>query len=296
MTPNGIALPVEERRPRTTPLSLGMVLYVGIHLGALGVFVAPGSLETGLAILAATYLPRAFGLGAGYHRYFAHRAFRTGRVMQVILAVLGIAAMQKGPLWWAETHRRHHRTADTEEDLHSPKLHGFWYSHWGWPFDPQYRETQISNIEDFARFPELRWLDTPLASRLIIVTYVAALVLGFGWQGFVWGVCLSTVCTWHVVHWIQSMSHTYGGYRHFDTPDHSRNHWGLGIVSLGEFHNNHHHSPSSAQQGYKWWEVDVVYWTLRALGAVGIVWDVRDSLHRPTRLHAPRTRPETSRA
>lgn len=266
-----------------------MVGYGAIHAAALGVFFVPGELSTGLVVLAVTYYARAVGLGAGYHRYFAHRSFKTSRPMQVMLALLGLTALQRGPLWWGETHRRHHRHVDTPDDIHSPHHQGFWYAHSGWSFDPIFCHTKLDEIADLARYPELVWLDSPLASRIVAVVYGAGLWTLLGVHGFVWGFCLSTVCLWHTVHWIQSLSHSVGGYRRFDTPDHSRNHWGLGVISLGEFHNNHHHRAGSARQGYTWWEIDIVFWLLRALGVLGLVWDVKDMLHDPPRVYAARS-------
>lgn len=273
---------------RSTPPCVSMLGYALIHAGALGVFVIPGELSSGLLLFAVTYYARAIGLGAGYHRYFAHRSFKTSRPMQFALAVLGLTALQRGPLWWGETHRRHHRHADTPDDLHSPAHHGFWYAHSGWFFDPIFYDTRLDEIGDLAKFPELVWLDSRVVSRATLILYGAGLWAVFGLHGFLWGFCLSTVCLWHTVHWIQSMSHSVGGYRHFDTPDRSRNHWTLGLISLGEFHNNHHYRPGSARQGYTWWEIDVVYWLLRALGTLGLVWDVKDTLHHPARVHARR--------
>lgn len=283
MPPKSLSVPA-----RTTPPSLSLIVYSAIHVGALGVFFVPGELWTGIAIMLVSYYLRIFGIGAGYHRYFAHRSFKTSRAMQVVLAVLGLTALQRGPLWWGETHRRHHRATDTPTDIHSPHHQGFWYSHWGWFFDPLYEETKLDNIRDFAKYPELRWLDSVLATRIAMVAYGAGLWALFGLHGFVWGFCLGTVLIWHTVHWIQSMSHTVGGYRNFDTSDQSRNHWLLAIVSLGEYHNNHHHRPHSAQQGLRWWEVDVTFWLLRGLGALGLVWDVRNTVQLPHRIYARR--------
>jgi stearoyl-CoA desaturase (delta-9 desaturase) len=31
----------------------------------------------------------------------------------------------------------------------------------------------------------------------------------------------------------------------------------------------------SARQGFFWWEIDLAYYVLRGLEAVGVVWDVR---------------------
>lgn len=262
----------------TSPLGLSVVLYGLVHLGALAAPFVELSWRA-LGILAVTYFVRMFGITAGYHRYFAHRSFKTSRAGAVVLALLGMLAMQRGALWWAETHRAHHRHTDTPEDIHSPHHRGFWYAHMGWFFDPRHRKTRFDGVADLAACPELVFLNGAPACLAVMALYGTLLVWLFGWTGFLWGVCLSTVCLWHTVHWIQSVSHTIGGYRNFDSPDHSRNHWLLGLVSLGEYHNNHHHRASSARQGYRWFEVDVAYWMLRGLAVLGLVWDVRDRLH-----------------
>ena len=50
----------------------------------------------------------------------------------------------------------------------------------------------------------------------------------------------------------------------------------VALLTLGEgWHNNHHHYPMSARQGFHWWEVDPVFEVLRALSWVGIVRDLR---------------------
>jgi stearoyl-CoA desaturase (Delta-9 desaturase) len=265
-------------RDWTVPVGPASILYVAVHLGAVAAFLT-GIDRTALVILAATYFARIFGLGAGYHRYFSHRAFKTSRPMQFFLALLGTTAMQRGALWWAETHRAHHRHTDTPKDLHSPHHQGFAYSHFAWFFAAEHRRTKLESIADFARYPELVWLNSTGACALVAAAYGAGLWWAFGLSGFLWGFCVSTVATWHTVHWIQSMSHWWGGYRRFETTDHSRNHWLLGLVSLGEFHNNHHYRASSARQGYVWWEIDIVWLVLRGLAAVGLVWDLRDTLH-----------------
>jgi stearoyl-CoA desaturase (delta-9 desaturase) len=48
------------------------------------------------------------------------------------------------------------------------------------------------------------------------------------------------------------------------------------LLTLGEgWHNNHHHAQSSARQGFFWWEIDVTFYTLKVLGWLGIVWELR---------------------
>jgi stearoyl-CoA desaturase (delta-9 desaturase) len=263
------------KAPKFKPDLVVTFWYVALHVGCVGVFWA-GEFRLGLTVLISTFFFRMFVLSAGYHRYFAHRAYRTSRFMQFGLALLGTLTMQRGPLWWAATHRAHHLHADDPKDLHSPHHQGFLYSHSGWFMDSKNQETDLSVVPDLAKFPELRFLDDPRISQIPILLYGLLLFVFFGWSGFVWGFFVSTVCLLHTTHWIQSMSHSYGGYRRFNNKDHSRNHLLLGLFSLGEYHNNHHFCASSARQGYVWWEIDISYFILRILHLLGIVWDIRD--------------------
>ena len=260
---------------RATKLSVDILIpYSFLHLACFGILFT-GLTWRGFFIFLGTFVVRAFGLGVGYHRYFAHRSFKTSRPVQFVLALLGSLAIQRGVLWWADTHRYHHRHADTPGDIHSPRFHGFLYAHSGWFIDQKNRETNVSRVADLARFPELVWLNDWRCYVFAIGLYGVLMYLVFGWEGVWWGVALSTVMLWHVTHWIQSMSHSHGGYRRCPNADNSRNHWWLGLVTLGEFHNNHHYAPSSCRQGFVWWEIDIGYYVLRVLSWFGLVWDLR---------------------
>jgi len=226
------------------------------------------------ALFAVSYSFRVIALGLAYHRYFAHRAFRTSRAMQFGLAVLGSLSTERGPVWWAATHRAHHRFADTPQDIHSPRRQGFLYSYF-WFLDRRFKEADLSCVPDLAKYPELVQFDRWGLYHVPVVGYGLAMYALAGWQGFVWGFCLSTVAILHVTHWIQSISHSFGGYRRFETDDASRNHWFIGVVTFGEWHNNHHHHPSAARQGVAWWEFDLNYAIVRGLERLGLVWDVR---------------------
>jgi stearoyl-CoA desaturase (delta-9 desaturase) len=249
--------------------------YVLVHLGCLGI-LGTGVTWSGLRLALITFVVRFLGLSIGYHRYFAHRAFKTSRPMQLVLAALGSLSLQRGPLWWAETHRAHHRHADTESDIHSPKYHGIVYAHFGWFMDRRHRQTDLTKVPDLARYPELVWMNGKLGN-LTFLAYAALMFAFFRWEGLVWGVCVSGVLAWEGTHVIQSLSHTkVGGYRRFATPDGTRNHWYVALFTLGEWHNNHHHDPSAARQGIAWWEVDIAYGVLKAMSWLGLVWDLRE--------------------
>ncbi len=256
-----------------TQRRLTLFLYWGIHATCLLGFVFTPSVAD-LALCAATFFGRMFFITAGYHRYFAHKSYKTSRAFQFVLAFVGATSIQKGPLWWAGHHRVHHQYADQPgKDTHSPR-DGLWWSHQAWIFDPRFEGSNIEGIRDFARFPELMWLN-----RWHVVaplTLAVACGLFGGASGLVWGFVISTTLLWHSTYSINSLAHRFGR-RRYATPDDSLNNPWLALLTLGEgWHNNHHHFCTSARQGFFWWEIDVTYYLLRALQALGLVWDIRE--------------------
>ena len=251
------------------PLAIPFLL---VHLGCFAA-IWTGVSPKALALCAVLYGLRMFGVTAGYHRYFSHRAFATGRIGQFVLAFLAQSSAQSSVLWWAAKHRHHHRFSDTEEDVHSPLHRSFLYSHIGWVFDQRHRGTDMVQVEDLARFPELRWLH-----RFELAPAVLLGVLSFGiagWQGLVVGFLWSTVLVYHATFCINSLAHVLGRVRYV-TGDGSRNNALLAVVTGGEgWHNNHHAYQSSARQGFRWWEIDTTYYVLLGLEKLRLVWDLK---------------------
>lgn len=251
------------------------VLFWAVHVTAVVGVIHLGLSWSGLALAVAAYFIRMFVVTAAYHRYFSHRAFKTSRLFQFILALGAQSAAQKGVIWWASHHRHHHKHSDKEKDVHSAKLKGFWYSHVGWILRPEWNETDTSLVSDLNRFPELRFLNHPAVAMLPTVALAVATLLIGGMHGLVWGFFVSTVLLWHGCFSINSLSHLFGQKR-YATGDESRNNFWLALITTGEgWHNNHHHYQSSANQGFRWWELDVTYYMLRLMAAVGLVWDLR---------------------
>ncbi|WP_431687658.1 acyl-CoA desaturase [Hahella sp. NBU794] len=270
--------------------------FVGIHLACLAVLWVGWS-PVAVWVAVGAYLLRMFAITAFYHRYFAHKSFRTSRLVQFVFAVLGASATQRGPLWWSAHHRHHHRTSDTEADPHSPR-HGFWRSHAGWFLGGKYFKAPLNLVKDFSQYPELRWLDrfdmcVPLAFGFSMwclgegLAYMAPQLQTSGWQMLVWGYFISTVVLIHATLAINSLAHRWGR-RRYETGDDSRNNFLLALLTLGEgWHNNHHHYSGSARQGFFWWELDLSYYLLRLMAVVGLIWDLRDVPEHKKWAHKP---------
>ena len=263
---------------------LRIVPFIVLHIACFAVFWV-GFSWAALIALVITYSVRMFAITGFYHRYFSHKTFKTHKWMETVFAFIGASSAQRGPLWWASHHRKHHRHSDTELDLHSP-IHGFMQSHMAWFLNHRAFATDYTTIQDFAKRASLKWLNrfdliAPIA--LAAFLFITGSVLNYffpslktsGAQLFVWGFVLSTILLFHVTVSINSIAHVWGTQR-YDTSDNSRNNPLLALLTFGEgWHNNHHHYPNTVKQGFFWWEIDMTYWTLKAMSYVGLTWDLK---------------------
>ncbi len=263
----------------------GSLPFLLMHLACL-LAVWTGVCAVAVAVCLVMYGLRMFAITAGYHRYFSHRSYKTSRAFQFALGLLGTMAGQKGPLWWAAHHRRHHGSSDTADDLHSPVVRGFWWSHVGWFLCREYNETDVRLIRDLVSYPELRFLDRfyalPPAALAVFMLALGRLfqVIAPGMntsatQMLVWGFLISTALVYHGTFAVNSLAHVFGR-RRFHTRDDSRNNLLIALITFGEgWHNNHHYAPSSERQGFYWWEVDFSHYILKTLSWLGLVWDLK---------------------
>ncbi|MGX5175410.1 acyl-CoA desaturase [Aliikangiella sp. IMCC44653] len=232
------------------------------------------------------YLVRMFAITAFYHRYFSHKNFATSRVVQFLFACVAASAAQRGPLWWASHHRNHHRNTDLASDPHSPRQKGFLWSHTLWFLADKNFSTELSRIKDFAKYKELRWLDRfdmliPALLAFALYLFGALLASYFpelktnASQMLIWGFFVSTIVLYHATYTINSLAHKFGS-RRFETQDDSKNNFILALITLGEgWHNNHHYYSGTVRQGFKWWEIDITFYLLKAMSSVGLVWDLK---------------------
>lgn len=264
---------------------LRVIPFLLLHIACFAViWVGFSWFALGFALI--LYFIRMFAVTAFYHRYFSHRAFSTSRVFQFILAVLGATAAQRGPLWWAAHHRHHHIYSDDHEDAHSPVKHGFLWSHIGWFLSSRNFRTELNRVKELAKYTELRLLDrfdVIVPIMLGVGIFILGEWLAFehpalntnGLQLFIWGFAISTVLLYHATFTVNSLAHAWGK-RRYATTDQSRNNFWIALATLGEgWHNNHHHYPGAARQGFYWWEIDLTYYGLKVLAMLGLIWDLR---------------------
>jgi stearoyl-CoA desaturase (delta-9 desaturase) len=158
------------------------------------------------------------------------------------------------------------------EDIHSPRQRGFLWSHMQWILAKRHQATDYDRIKDFAKYPELVFLNK---HDLALAVASATIIWLIGsWTALVWGFFVPVVLCWHITFCINSVAHVLGR-RRYATTDDSRNNLTLALLTFGEgWHNNHHHYQRSARQGFYWWEIDISWYGLKLLEAMRIVWDV----------------------
>jgi stearoyl-CoA desaturase (Delta-9 desaturase) len=257
------------------PNILQVSIFWLVQVSALLVFAVPFRWAF-IGLWAGSHFVRALGLTLIFHRYLAHRAFKMNRAARFVWAFIATAAMQKGPLWWAGHHVNHHRFADRDGDPHSPMVSGFYYAHIGWFLnDTKYDRVERTNpvIRDFSGVPEIAWLEKYFFVPPLAMAVALFLFGGLPW--LVWGFCLPTMTLAHATFAINTVNHMFGS-RRFETVDESRNNLVTAVFAVGEgWHNNHHRYQRAARNGFYWWEFDPTWYVIRAMAAVGLVWDIQ---------------------
>lgn len=215
------------------------------------------------------YVLSGLGITVGFHRMLTHKSFETSRPLKALFLIMGCLAVEGDPITWASTHIQHHAHSDDEDDPHSP-LEGLWHSHMGWLFGHK------NNVAVYGT-----WLKKDPTVVWVSKTWFYWVVLGFviptliaGWSGLIWGALVRIFLTHHITWSVNSICHTFGA-RDYQTRDASRNNFIVGLLAFGEgWHNNHHAFPRSAFHGLRWYQVDISGYLIRALEAVGLVWNV----------------------
>lgn len=261
------------------PTSTGVVL---VHLAAC---LAPFFLtwQGVVAYLVMYYVTGCVGITFGYHRLLSHKSFKANPLVRYFTALCGSLALQGGPIWWCAHHRLHHRESDKEMDPHSPK-ESFWWSHVLWF---QFDHPMLKNLKELCSYvPDLA--DEPVL--MFIERYFVWINIAFGaaiwaisnqiwgehvaWSVLIWGGFLRTVGVWHATWFVNSATHRWG-YKRYESGDDSLNNWWVALITWGEgWHNNHHAKQRVARSGHAWYEIDITYWHIAVLKALGMVWDV----------------------
>ncbi len=267
--------------PRHLPFSRGTVLFmVVIHALALLALLPRLWSPTAVVVLLVLYwLTACVGVTLGYHRLLAHSAFVVPRWLEAVITTCGTLSCQHGPIDWVGLHRHHHLHSDDPADHHNSHL-GFWWSHFAWMLHTVPAKRYVRQLtRDLQQVPYYRWLNRNfllLQLPLGLGLYALGQATGAGgWALVLWGIPLRLVVVYHFTWLVNSATHCWGYVSHA-SGDGSRNNWCVALLTFGEgWHNNHHAYPSSARQGFRWWELDITWWHIQVLRHLGLARRIR---------------------
>ncbi|HUG78422.1 MAG TPA: fatty acid desaturase [Burkholderiales bacterium] len=175
---------------------------------------------------------------------------------------------------WAAIHRKHHAKCETEDDPHSPRIHGINKILWGGVILYVKESHKPEVMERYGHSTPTDWVErniyTPgnkvgILFLAAIDIYLFGLVPGL----LIYGVQVAWIPFW-AAGVINGIGH-YFGYRNFQTDDDSTNivPWAAWIGGE-ELHNNHHAFASSAKLSSKWFEFDIGWMYIRILEMLGM--------------------------
>lgn len=227
------------------------------------------------------FIATGMSITLGYHRLFAHKAFKASKTVKFLTLVFGAAAFEDSALDWSSDHRQHHKHVDDEHDDPYAISKGFFYAHMGWIFFKLYPR-ELTNVGDLKKDKMVMWQHKHHQIIGVLVGLVLPAVLGGlynGWVGalggFLIGGVTRLVCVQHCTFLINSLCHTLGN-RPYDSETSARDSWLMAIFTFGEGYHNYHHSfQHDYRNGVKPWQWDPTKWAIWTLKKLGLASDLR---------------------
>jgi stearoyl-CoA desaturase (delta-9 desaturase) len=255
--------------PGDGPTFFWMVLIHVTAVVGLCLFPFPGW----RVLVAAAVLHFLGGLGTTvcFHRGITHKSVKLNPVVRNVFTFFTMLNGSGSPLSWAANHRLHHAKSDTPEDVSSPRVGGFWWSHLRWLW-----QAGAAPIKRYCRD-----IDTPAYrfwTRVQIPMCALGFLIGlpFGWAAFFWVGAIRLVFALHAQCFVNSVCHLKKDAGP-DDPTAQNVRW-LALMHFfqGEnWHQNHHDRPGSARLGWTPAQLDIGWYTILLLERVGLATDVR---------------------
>ncbi len=233
---------------------------------------SPGLLLVTLSMIIAI----GFGVTAGYHRLYSHRAYKVNKVVEGILLFFGTLAAENSVLKWSHVHRIHHQFVDTEKDPYNIKQ-GFWYAHILWileksePIDPKVVPDLLKN--KLVMFQDKYYTSLVFGSNILILLGLGLVFKDF-FGAFVFAILTRIFVTHHTTFFINSIAHSWGK-QPYSKDSTAVDNWFFALLTFGEgYHNYHHAFATDYRNGVKWWQYDPAKWFIWSLSKVGLAYDL----------------------
>tara|TARA_B110000305_G_scaffold98042_2_gene110596 strand:+ start:10494 stop:11660 length:1167 start_codon:yes stop_codon:yes gene_type:complete len=219
------------------------------------------------------------GITMGYHRLFAHKAYKTNAFVEWILMIFGSMALENTILKWCSDHRVHHTKAETKEDPYSI-TEGFWHAHIGWIVKNVPEEnSRVRGVKDLTNKSAIKFQNKYYFSIGILFGFIIPLAIGFIYGrplgAFLWAGFLRLAIVHHATFFINSLCH-YIGRRTYDVKSTARDSWFVSWFTFGEgYHNYHHKFQWDYRNGVKWFAYDPSKWIIKGLSFFGVTYDLK---------------------
>jgi stearoyl-CoA desaturase (delta-9 desaturase) len=268
----GAPAPAQIKK-RDYPVGIGLLI---IHIGALGVFVPALFSWSAVAVAVVFYILTGMGITLGFHRLLTHRSLVVPKPVEYLLTIIGVLALQGGPIEWVAQHRAHHAHTDRDGDPHDSNR-GMPWSHIEWLFrtnkDRVAPEDRPRWAPDLVKDDGMRLIEKYNVVMTVVLGLIFLAIGGLPW--LVWGIFFRLVFTYHCTWLVNSASHAVG-YQTFKTGDRSTNSWWVALLTFGEgWHNNHHAFPFSARHGLRWFEIDPTWITIKVMSWLRLAKNVK---------------------
>ena len=170
---------------------------------------------------------------------------------------------------WAAVHRKHHAKAETEEDPHSPQVHGILNIVFLGVKYYVRAKNEDGTVERYGYGAPDDWIERNVYTPHCRLGVTTMAIINTALFGLIPGMLVWTVQMIWIPFWAAGVVNGVGhflGYRNFQPQDESRNIVPVGVIIGGEeLHNNHHAFPTSARLSNRWYEFDIGWLYIRLM-------------------------------
>ncbi|XP_034827237.1 acyl-CoA Delta-9 desaturase-like [Maniola hyperantus] len=190
-----------------------------------------------------------FGVTAGAHRFWTHRAFKATLPLRIIFMICFSVSGQNNIFNWVRDHRVHHKFSETTADPHDARR-GFFFSHVGWLMMKKHplvvkegNKLDMSDILDdpVVKFHAKYFYFFKIALCFVIPTVIKVIFWNDTWDMAIVSTfaryLMSVNFTWSV----NSFAHLWG-HKPYDVNIMPVENWKVSFFAMGEGWHNYHHT------------------------------------------------------
>lgn len=251
-------------------------------LAVYGLFLLPTCSWSTLLFTSVLYYMNAFGITAGAHRLWTHRAYHAKLPLRIFLGICNSMAFQNDIIEWVRDHRLHHKYSETDADPHNAKR-GFFFSHCGWLMcrkhpDIKEKGKQIDLSDLFADpvcvFQRKYYLQSVLLLCFVLPTVIPWYFWGESlWKAYIVCGILRYVVVLNFTWCVNSVAHLWGN-KPYDKRINPVENLLVTVGAAGEgFHNYHHVFPSDYACSEHGWSINPTTAFIDFMSLIGQVSD-----------------------